>query len=78
MTLLVNGEVRQRANTRELLFSIAAIIENAANFYTLYPGDIIMTGTPEGVAPVRPGDVMSIEASGIGSMTVPIRAHRAS
>lgn len=75
MTLRVNGEVRQRANTRDLLFSIAAIIENAASFYTLYPGDIIMTGTPEGVAPVYPGDVMSIEASGIGSMTVPIRAH---
>jgi 2,4-diketo-3-deoxy-L-fuconate hydrolase len=75
MTLRVNGEVRQRANTRDLLFSIPAIIENAASFYTLYPGDIIMTGTPEGVAPVHPGDVMTIEASGVGSMTVAIRAH---
>ena len=75
MTLRVNGEVRQRANTRDLLFSIPAIIENAAKFYTLYPGDIIMTGTPEGVAPVQPGDVMSIDATGIGTMEVPVRAH---
>lgn len=75
MTLSVNGELRQRANTRDLLFRIAAIVENAAQFYTLYPGDIIMTGTPEGVAPIQPGDVMRVEASGIGAMIVPIRAH---
>jgi 2-keto-4-pentenoate hydratase/2-oxohepta-3-ene-1,7-dioic acid hydratase in catechol pathway len=74
LTLSVNGELRQRANTRDLLFSIPAIIENAAAFYTLYPGDIIMTGTPEGVAPVQPGDVMTIDAAGVGTMTVSIRS----
>jgi 2,4-diketo-3-deoxy-L-fuconate hydrolase len=77
MRLSVNGELRQKANTRELLFSIGAIIENAASFYTLYPGDVIMTGTPEGVAPIHPGDRLLVEASGIGAMTVAIRAHHA-
>ena len=76
MTLKVNGEVRQRAATRDLLFPVAAMIENAAKFYTLYPGDIILTGTPEGVAPIQPGDVLTAEVSGIGAMTVAIRAHR--
>ena len=75
MRLTVNGELRQEANTRDLLFDMAAIIENAARFYTLYPGDVIMTGTPEGVAPIRPGDRMEIEAGGIGKMTVDVRTH---
>ena len=74
-TLDVNGERRQNANTRDLLHTIAAIVENASRHYTLYPGDIIMTGTPEGVAPIHPGDVMRIECQGIGTMTVAIRAH---
>ena len=77
MRLSVNGELRQRANTRDLLFSIGAIIENAAKFYTLYPGDIIMTGTPEGVAAVHPGDRMLVEAQGIGAMQVEVRAQGA-
>jgi 2,4-didehydro-3-deoxy-L-rhamnonate hydrolase len=76
MTLKVNGEVRQRAATRDLLFPVAAMIENAARFYTLYPGDIILTGTPEGVAPVQPGDLLTAEVSRIGAMTVAIRARQ--
>ena len=75
-SLDVNGERRQDANTRDLLFPIARIITNASLHYTLYPGDIIMTGTPEGVAPIHPGDVMHIEVQGIGPMTVAIRAHK--
>lgn len=74
-SLDVNGERRQDANTRNLLFPIARIIANASAHYTLYPGDIIMTGTPEGVAPIHPGDVMQIAMQGIGPMTVAIRAH---
>ena len=76
-TLKVNGEVRQQANTRDLLFSIATQIEHASRLYTLYPGDVLMTGTPEGVAPIKPGDVMEAEMAGIGNMTVKIRAHGA-
>jgi len=74
-TLRVNGEIRQQATTRDLIFTIAQQIEHAASFYTLYPGDILMTGTPEGVAQVRPGDVMEAEMTGIGRMTVRVRAH---
>ena len=74
-SLDVNGERRQDANTRDLLFPMARIIANASLHYTLYPGDIIMTGTPEGVAPIHPGDVMQIHVQGIGPMTVAIRAH---
>ncbi len=74
-SLDINGERRQDANTCDLLFPIARIIANASLHYTLYPGDIIMTGTPEGVAPIHPGDVMQIAMQGIGPMTVEIRAH---
>jgi 2-keto-4-pentenoate hydratase/2-oxohepta-3-ene-1,7-dioic acid hydratase in catechol pathway len=75
LTLRVNGEVRQRSTTRDLIFPVAAMIENAAKFYTLHPGDVILTGTPEGVAAIAPGDVLDAEISGIGAMRVEVRAH---
>ncbi len=71
--LTVNGEVRQRANTRDLILSLPQIIELASQYYTLQPGDLIYTGTPEGVGPVVPGDVMVAEFSGIGKMRVAVR-----
>jgi 2-keto-4-pentenoate hydratase/2-oxohepta-3-ene-1,7-dioic acid hydratase in catechol pathway len=72
--LTVNGEMRQKSNTRFLDYNVHKLISWASEFYTLYPGDIIMTGTPEGVGPVKPGDVMECEAAGVGRMTVKIRA----
>jgi 2-keto-4-pentenoate hydratase/2-oxohepta-3-ene-1,7-dioic acid hydratase in catechol pathway len=69
----VNGEVRQNANTRDLITGIEELIEVASGVYTLYPGDIIMTGTPEGVASIQPGDVMTARIEQIGSMEVRIR-----
>jgi 2-keto-4-pentenoate hydratase/2-oxohepta-3-ene-1,7-dioic acid hydratase in catechol pathway len=69
----VNGEVRQRANTRDLITGIEELIEVASHVYTLYPGDVIMTGTPEGVASIQPGDVMTAEIDQIGRMEVSIR-----
>ncbi len=69
----VNGEVRQKANTSDLIFDCRRLIEYASSFYTLYPGDVIMTGTPEGVGPVEPGDVMHCEIEGIGAMDVELR-----
>ena len=72
-SLTVNGEVRQRSNTRYLVYGVARLIEYASSFYTLYPGDVIYTGTPSGVAPVKAGDVMRIEMQGIGSMDVAVR-----
>lgn len=70
---LVNGEVRQSANTRDLIFDIGTIIENCSRGITLYPGDVIATGTPAGVGMgmqppsfLKNGDVVRVEIQGIG------------
>jgi 2-keto-4-pentenoate hydratase/2-oxohepta-3-ene-1,7-dioic acid hydratase in catechol pathway len=73
-SLQVNGELRQAANTREMIIGIARQISWASSVYTLYPGDIIMSGTCQGVGPVKPGDVMSLTFECIGEMAVPVRA----
>jgi 2-keto-4-pentenoate hydratase/2-oxohepta-3-ene-1,7-dioic acid hydratase in catechol pathway len=73
-TLKVNGAVKQQSNTRHLIFKTRKLIAWASRWYTLYPGDIVMTGTPEGVGPVGPGDVMDCEMQYIGSMRVAVRA----
>jgi 2-keto-4-pentenoate hydratase/2-oxohepta-3-ene-1,7-dioic acid hydratase in catechol pathway len=75
--LKVNGEVKQSSNTRALIFDIDRLIEYASWAYTLHPGDVIMTGTPEGVGPVAPGDVMDCYVERIGHMTVPVRLRAA-
>jgi 2-keto-4-pentenoate hydratase/2-oxohepta-3-ene-1,7-dioic acid hydratase in catechol pathway len=74
LELTLNGELRQRSNTRHLIFDVAKLIAYASAAYTLYPGDVIMTGTPEGVGPVAAGDVIEAEIEGVGAMTVAIRA----
>jgi len=56
ITLRQNGEIKQRARTRQMIYSIAEIISFASQRLTLFPGDVILTGTPSGVGPVRPGD----------------------
>jgi 2,4-didehydro-3-deoxy-L-rhamnonate hydrolase len=73
-TLKVNGVVKQQSNTRHLIFKARKLIAWASRWYTLYPGDVVMTGTPEGVGPVGPGDVMDCEMQYIGSMRVDVRA----
>ncbi|MDE2619028.1 MAG: fumarylacetoacetate hydrolase family protein [Sphingomonadales bacterium] len=70
--LEVNGEPRQASTTARMIMSIAEQIAYASRFYTLYPGDIIMTGTCEGVGPVRPGDTISCGIAGVAEMTVAI------
>ena len=72
LSLAVNGELRQSASTAELIYDVQALIEYASSFYTLYPGDLIYTGTPEGVSPVQPGDVMEARIEKIGAMTVKV------
>lgn len=74
LRLSVNGEPRQQANTRDLILDIPALIEFATSFYTLHPGDVLLTGTPEGVGPVQPGDRIVAEIQGIGRMEVAVRA----
>jgi len=70
--LTVNGEVRQRASTRDLVFSVERLISYASTFYTLCPGDVIYTGTPEGVGPIQPGDHLECSIDGIGVMQVEV------
>lgn len=70
----VGDEERQNSNTDKLIFDCKKLIEYGSAFYTLYPGDVIMTGTPEGVGPVVPGDVMHCYCEGIGRMDVDVRA----
>jgi 2-keto-4-pentenoate hydratase/2-oxohepta-3-ene-1,7-dioic acid hydratase in catechol pathway len=74
LTLTVNGEIRQKANTHDLIIGIADLIAFASSFYTLMPGDVLLTGTPEGVAPIQAGDLMTATIAGIGSMDIGVRA----
>ncbi len=68
----VNGEMRQQSNTRHLVYDVARLIEFASSFYTLQPGDVIMTGTPEGVGPVKPGDLLEAGVAQVGALTIRI------
>jgi 2-keto-4-pentenoate hydratase/2-oxohepta-3-ene-1,7-dioic acid hydratase in catechol pathway len=70
LRLSVNGEERQSSNTGRLILNVQRLIEYASSFYTLYPGDVIMTGTPDGVAPVQPGDAIDAEIEGVGRLQV--------
>lgn len=72
--LWVNDELRQDANTRDLILDIPGMIELASRVATLEPGDIIATGTPEGVGPVQPGDTVRIEIERIGGMSLKVEA----
>ncbi len=72
MRLSVNGVVRQDASTLEMTFTIPQIIAYASLVMTLFPGDIIATGTPEGVGPIRPGDTVTAEIERIGALTVTV------
>jgi 2-keto-4-pentenoate hydratase/2-oxohepta-3-ene-1,7-dioic acid hydratase in catechol pathway len=74
VSLSVGGQIRQQSNTRHLIKKVAELIEYATAFYTLFPGDVLMTGTPEGVAPIYPGDTIEATISRIGSMRVGVRA----
>jgi 2-keto-4-pentenoate hydratase/2-oxohepta-3-ene-1,7-dioic acid hydratase in catechol pathway len=74
LSISVNGEVRQNSNTKYMILGPAELIELASSFYTLYPGDIISTGTPEGVSPIVPGDTVVATVQKIGTMEVKVRA----
>lgn len=68
----VNGELRQDGNTRDLLFKLDVIMRYISRFCTLMPGDIIATGTPAGVGPIKPGDVVEVTVEGIGTLRNPV------
>src|SRR5271168_1501492 len=76
ISIEVNGEVRQSSNTSQLIYNCRRLIEFASAFYTLCPGDLVYTGTPEGVGPVKPGDVIVCRSSPVlGELKIAVRAH---
>lgn len=68
----VNGERRQSSNTRELIFPVDHLVWFISSVMTLLPGDIIATGTPAGIGPIRAGDVVTIRVEGVGDLTNPV------
>jgi len=68
----VNGEVRQRARTSQLLHDVAAVVAYASSVMTLLPGDVLLTGTPAGVGPLEDGDEVSVTIEHIGTLTNPV------
>jgi len=74
LQLAVNGDLRQKSNTKYMILGVAELIELASSIYTLHPGDVVFTGTPEGVSPIEPGDQIAATIDGIGTMEVTVRA----
>ena len=72
LSISVNGESKQHSNTKYLVYDVARLIEFASSVYTLHPGDVIMTGTPACVSPVKPGDVLRAYVQGVGEGEVRI------
>ena len=72
LELTVDGETRQKANTRDLVLDVPTLIAWASSFYTLHPGDVILSGTPEGVGPVVPGNIIRASIAKVGTMDVKV------
>ncbi len=70
----VNGQRRQGSSTRELIFAIPKLVAFISTNMTLLPGDIISTGTPAGIGPLRAGDMVTIRVEGVGELTNPVRS----
>jgi 2-keto-4-pentenoate hydratase/2-oxohepta-3-ene-1,7-dioic acid hydratase in catechol pathway len=70
----VNGTVRQHGHARDMVFGIPALIAYISEIMTLEVGDVIATGTPEGVGPLQPGDVVEVELPGVSAVTNPVIA----
>ena len=73
VTTKVNGEVRQDAPVSDMVFSIPVLIEHITRFMTLSPGDVIATGTPDGIGPLSDGDEVHVSVEGVGSVSNPVR-----
>jgi 2-keto-4-pentenoate hydratase/2-oxohepta-3-ene-1,7-dioic acid hydratase in catechol pathway len=72
ISLAVNGTVRQHSSTRNMIFKLDFIVAYISSIFTLEPGDLIFTGTPEGVGPALPGEVLNAEIEGIGTLTATV------
>jgi 2-keto-4-pentenoate hydratase/2-oxohepta-3-ene-1,7-dioic acid hydratase in catechol pathway len=69
----LNGVVKQHSNTKHLIFKVPRLISHISHIMTLWPGDVIMTGTPSGIGPMQPGDTIEVEVQGIGVLRNTIR-----
>ena len=74
MRLWLNGELKQDASTRDMIEGVAGLIQHASSIMTLLPGDVLSTGTPEGVSPLKPGDVVDVEIERVGRMRLHVAA----
>lgn len=74
ITCHVNGEMRQMASTRDMVFSVRQLIAYASSVMTLEPGDLLLTGTPAGVSPLKSGDLVEVSIEGLGKLTNPVEA----
>jgi 2-keto-4-pentenoate hydratase/2-oxohepta-3-ene-1,7-dioic acid hydratase in catechol pathway len=72
VTTRVNGEVRQRGRATEMVFDIPTILSFISHVMTLEPGDLVLTGTPEGVGTLAPGDVVEVEIAGVSRVSNPV------
>lgn len=70
----LNGEVKQSQRTKDLIFSVSAIVSYVSRYVTLLPGDLIYTGTPGTTSAMKPGDVVEVEVEGVGVLRNPVRA----
>ncbi len=69
---ILDGEIRQDGNTKDMIFTVPELVAYVSSFTTLLPGDVILTGTPDGVGPMQPGQEVTVEVEGIGSLTNPV------
>jgi len=74
ITCTVNGEIRQEATTEDMVFGVAEIVSFVSSVMTLLPGDVILTGTPSGVGPIRAGDRVEVEIERVGALLNPVVA----
>jgi fumarylpyruvate hydrolase len=70
--LSVNGQLKQNGDLKDLIWSVPEVVANLSNYYHLQPGDLIYTGTPEGVGPVKPGDKITGKIDGVGEIALTI------
>ncbi len=73
LTLHINGELRQQGNTNQMMRPVAAIIAVVSRYFTLQPGDVILTGTPAGVGPLHSGDQLVAEIEQVGTLKVSVK-----
>ena len=68
----MNDEMRQMASTRDMVFNIRQLISFVSSVMTLEPGDLLFTGTPSGVGPLSPGDIVAVTIEGLGYLSNPV------